>query len=136
MTDLSILHAHCSHFAHGRGLLTARLPVQKGMQDQAAPPVAQADGVARAPRKRLLHKQPDPLIEAPQAAEEPVALPIALPEEELEVRKALKALYFQLEQFRRKVSKGSSHGRESLACWTSRRSWDVSGRLWRTSCPS
>ena len=61
---------------------------------------------------------------------------IALPEKELDVRKALKALYFQLEQFRRKVSKGSSHGRESLACWTSRRSWDVSGRLWRTSCPS
>ena len=57
------------------------------MQDQAAPPAAQADPLPRAVRRRLPHKQPCPEIKAPGAEEEPLALPIAIPEEEQEVRK-------------------------------------------------
>ena len=93
-------HVSRSHFGNAHSLTTARSPLQKAMQGQAPLPIAQGDDPARAPRRRLSYKQPDPAMQAAQAGEEPHALPIAIPQEELELRKVLKALYHQLEKFR------------------------------------
>ena len=86
----------------GFALQVAAILMQAATDMDAAPalPISQAPQDPPAQRKRLTHKQAAPEILAPRDEDEPLAVPMEVPDDGDELRKVLKQLYHQLDKFR------------------------------------